>query len=94
MTQSSPRKPPPKRRRILDPSTIVPVSVYSNKVSRLLLWAGLDPDLDLDLDPSVQVSSGLQLKLTAAEFSPRDAAGGTCPPGPFALSSLVDCWCS
>lgn len=27
------RKPLPKRRRILDPSSIVPVSVYSNKVN-------------------------------------------------------------
>uniref|UniRef100_H3C2F7 NFATC2-interacting protein n=1 Tax=Tetraodon nigroviridis TaxID=99883 RepID=H3C2F7_TETNG len=51
VTESSRGKPPPKRRRILDPSSVVPVSVYSN-----------------------QVSSGLQLELSAAEFSGRDAA--------------------
>ncbi|XP_053707606.1 NFATC2-interacting protein isoform X1 [Synchiropus splendidus] len=28
--------PPPKRRRILDPSTVVPVQIYSNKVGRRL----------------------------------------------------------
>lgn len=33
VTDSSPQKPLPKRRRILDPSTIVPVSIYTNKVT-------------------------------------------------------------
>ncbi|XP_029691862.1 NFATC2-interacting protein isoform X1 [Takifugu rubripes] len=45
------RKPLPRRRRILDPSTIVPVSVYSNKVS-----------------------SDLQLRPAAAQFSQQEAA--------------------
>ncbi|XP_068193685.1 NFATC2-interacting protein isoform X2 [Antennarius striatus] len=34
--EAQPVKPPPKRRRILDPSAIVPVPVYSNKVSSSL----------------------------------------------------------
>lgn len=33
-------KPPPKRRRILDPSAIVPVPVYSNKVGSCFLIGG------------------------------------------------------
>lgn len=40
VTEPGPRKP--KRRRILDPSTIVPVSVYSNKVSRFS-WSSERP---------------------------------------------------
>ncbi|XP_069381623.1 NFATC2-interacting protein [Paralichthys olivaceus] len=36
-------KPPPKRRRILDPSAIVPVPVYSNKVSSSLQLKPMDP---------------------------------------------------
>ncbi|XP_047199845.1 NFATC2-interacting protein isoform X1 [Hippoglossus stenolepis] len=35
-------KPPPKRRRILDPSAIVPVPVYSNKVSSSLRLKPMD----------------------------------------------------
>ncbi|XP_029996689.1 NFATC2-interacting protein-like isoform X2 [Sphaeramia orbicularis] len=34
--ETQPVKPPPKRRRILDPSAIVPVPVYSNKVNTSL----------------------------------------------------------
>ncbi|XP_040918400.1 NFATC2-interacting protein isoform X2 [Toxotes jaculatrix] len=36
-------RPPPKRRRILDPSAIVPVPVYSNKVSRSLQLKPMTP---------------------------------------------------
>lgn len=79
--------PPPKRRRILDPSAIVPVPVYSNKVKLCSLaswskffWLCLQIKLCALHHLNIlcfQVNSSLQLKPMAAVFTEKEKTGKT-----------------